>query len=147
MGERILIVDDDIADLMDVHENSPTGYMWYYIQELNECGYDVVKARGPDESLTILSSHSPFKAIILDVMMPPGNAFRSVETLDGILTGVKLAERIREDDRNVPIILLTNVEPTQAIADLLRRSIVQAYCYKPDTTPGELVQRLRDLCR
>lgn len=80
MEDRILVVDDekDICDILQFN--------------LENEGYIVEVANSAEEALSILTdAHS---LIILDVMM-------------GGMSGFKMAERLRKDEKNVPIIFLT----------------------------------------
>jgi CheY-like chemotaxis protein len=56
-----------------------------------------------------LNSGVTFDLIITDVMMPPEGAFSAEETHDGLLTGVKLIESIREAGIPCPLIILSNI--------------------------------------
>ncbi len=80
MEERILVVDDerDICDILQFN--------------LEHEGYKVDLATSAEEALSVLTDEHDL--IILDVMM-------------GGMSGFKMAERLRKDDNNVPIIFLT----------------------------------------
>lgn len=80
MEERILVVDDekDICDILQFN--------------LENEGYKVDLAYSAEEALSILTDKHDL--IILDVMM-------------GGMSGFKMAERLREEDKSVPIIFLT----------------------------------------
>lgn len=80
MEERILVVDDekDICDILQFN--------------LEHEGYKVDLANSAEDALTILTDKHDL--IILDVMM-------------GGMSGFKMAERLRKEGKNIPIIFLT----------------------------------------
>lgn len=80
MEERILVVDDekDICDILQFN--------------LEHEGYKVDLANSAEEALSVLTDKHDL--IILDVMM-------------GGMSGFKMAERLRKEDKNIPIIFLT----------------------------------------
>jgi len=80
MEERILVVDDekDICDILQFN--------------LENEGYKVDLANSAEEALSILTDRHDL--IILDVMM-------------GGMSGFKMAEKLRKEEKSVPIIFLT----------------------------------------
>lgn len=80
MEERILVVDDekDICDILQFN--------------LEHEGYKVDVANSAEEALMLLTDKH--RLIILDVMM-------------GGMSGFKMAEQLRKEDNNIPIIFLT----------------------------------------
>lgn len=80
MEERILVVDDekDICDILQFN--------------LENEGYKVDLANSAEEALSILTDRHDL--IILDVMM-------------GGISGFKMAEKLRKEEKSVPIIFLT----------------------------------------
>ncbi len=84
---NILVIDDDqffanfIANLLGDHG-----------------GYNVVQAHTVDDALKCVA-HTSFKLIIMDLKMPPGEQFNSLQTAGGYKTGIALA---REFKRRVP---------------------------------------------
>ncbi len=80
MGRRILIVDDqqDICEILSFN--------------LRNEGYEVDTANSAEEALRILTPRHAL--ILLDVMM-------------GGMSGYRLAEKLRKEQNNVPIIFLT----------------------------------------
>lgn len=80
MEARILVVDDekDICDILQFN--------------LEHEGYEVNVANSAEEALSLLTDKHDL--IILDVMM-------------GGMSGFTMAERLRKDDNNIPIIFLT----------------------------------------
>src|ERR1041385_5181227 len=81
-----------------------------YVQELNFSGHEVKVAKDVDLAMTILlEAPSSVELLILDVMMPPGRAFRNARTLFGLRTGVFFFDEIRSLRPDLPILVFTNV--------------------------------------
>jgi len=76
----ILVVDDDV-DIREILQFN-----------LENEGYKVDSAKSAEEALTVLKNN--YQLILLDVMM-------------GEMSGFKLADKLRKDGKNVPIIFLT----------------------------------------
>ena len=92
----ILFIDDE-KRLMDS-----------YVAELRLCGFDVAFESNVDKALRVLEERrAEVELLILDVMMPSGESF-SDQAKQGFRTGVRFYERVRETQRDLPIILLTN---------------------------------------
>jgi len=81
---KILLVDDD-RDFVEINR-----------MLLEKEGYKIVVAYNPSEGYKLLASEKP-DLLILDVMM--------VEPDDGFA----MAQRIRREKNNIPIIMLTSV--------------------------------------
>lgn len=81
---KILLVDDD-RDFVEINK-----------MLLEKEGYKIVVAYNPSEGYKLLASEKP-DLLILDVMM--------VEPDDGFA----MAQRIRREKNNIPIIMLTSV--------------------------------------
>jgi CheY-like chemotaxis protein len=94
----ILFVDDEI------------GYTSAYKEELELSGYIVRHERSVDHAVEILErGQEEINLLILDIMMPPGRKFKDEETMDGLRTGEKFYEWVRDRYHELPVIILTNV--------------------------------------
>jgi len=92
---KILIVDDNeyLLHLLILHLDS-------HLPE-----YDIVAARGIDEALNFLATpNHQIDTVVLDVMMPPGKAFTSLETHGGFIAGLALAKKIAREFPEIRII-------------------------------------------
>src|SRR3954452_18641448 len=103
MSKRVLLIDDDFSD----EPGSPCRYMWYYVQALRDCGYEVTPVTSTDHALEHLTKHS-FDLVLLDVMMPPGKNLVDAGTAGGVRTGVVLADRLAQAHPHTPVVILTN---------------------------------------
>lgn len=94
----IMLVDDEAREMDS------------YLRELDLAGFRVSFQPGVDEALQLWKEEGPrIRLLILDIMMPPGKAFQDVDTSEGLRTGVHLYDRVRRDDPDLPIVILTNV--------------------------------------
>ena len=95
----ILIIDDE-PNRMDC-----------YIKELEAEKFEVKICKHIDQALDFLENHfNSIELLILDVMMPPGNTFKSEDTDQGLRTGALFYRLIKEKNNwNFPIFVFTNI--------------------------------------
>lgn len=138
---RILFIDDELCP----GQQQPSGnYMWYYTVALKDADYDVVEVLGPDDALAELANKDQhFDLVILDIMMPPGNAYKDDDTRNGLRTGVLLARRIENDWPKLPILVLTNVLEPEALDALKALPSVKRILTKPKYTPFQVFEEIR----
>ena len=103
-----------------------------YFQEL-KFKHDVIFKRDVDEALKHLEKHGKeLEGVILDIMMPPGEAFENEPRADyGYRSGILFFERIRSDYPHLPVIIFTNVTDP-AVAEYFERDNFAVYCRKSD---------------
>jgi CheY-like chemotaxis protein len=95
MARKALVADDD----------KDARFLWKVIAR--EQGLDVVEVSNGREALDLLSSDDDIAFAILDVVMP-------------LLTGYKVLQHIRSDERlkNLPVIISTANRTTQALDEV-----------------------------
>ncbi len=117
---KIAIIDDD-PDILDVSN-----------VVLTSKGYEVVTAQNPDDGYKLIKNQKP-DLIILDVMMN--------EPDDGFF----LAQKLRREKIDTPIIMYTSVSKTLGInfgkSDIVP---VDEYVEKP-ISPDELIEKVQKL--
>ena len=108
MGKRILVVDDD-ENILNLEKTILEGK-----------GFEVTRAAGGAEALTLLASSS-FDLVLLDVMMPG-------------VDGFTVCRKIKEDPRtkDLPVIFLTAKGGGDALAEGFESGAVM-YINKPFT--------------
>lgn len=138
---RILLVDDECCPGQD----SPKGiYMWYYAEALREADFEVTEVIGPDDALSELAAEGArFDLVVLDIMMPPGEAYKEVNTLEGLRTGVFLGSTLRERYPNLPVVVLTNLANPQILSQVRELRNVKATFSKTSCPPFELVKEVK----
>jgi DNA-binding response OmpR family regulator len=119
--------------------------MGSYLQELHMSGFEVKLESSVDLGLRMVEENpNEIDLLILDVMMPPGQAFAHAPTEKGLRTGVHFYDRVRKTNGRLPIMIFTNV-----IDDSLRRKFEQdKYCryfQKEELLPYELAETIREI--
>ncbi|GMU66653.1 MAG: hypothetical protein AMXMBFR36_29270 [Acidobacteriota bacterium] len=121
--QTILFVDDD-------------GYgASVYVHALEAIGF-VVKFASDVETALEWGEDDSFAAIVIDIMMPPGEFFTQLETAGGYKTGIALGREMRDRHPETPLFALTNSRE----ADVESWYSVQpeyGYFFKGDYTPEE----------
>lgn len=150
-SQRVLVVDDEIEPNLRLGQlrDDVSGYMAYYLLELEDEGFLVTTAAGPDEALEVLKDGNTFDLIIVDLMMPPGQ-FGLDDTMMGMRTGARLAEKIHADNPLSKIVILSNNVYSHSrkdhdCQDLVDRKIVQRLFLKSDYTPIQLIEQLKPI--
>lgn len=140
MGKRIveklvLLIDDD---------NLP---MNYYVKALEHEGFRVNHCFNPDSALDFAREEtSTIDAIILDIMMPPGQRYRSENTNEGLRTGVLLLKDLRNYCPDVAVVVLTNITKLSTLNEFKGQHSVEVV-QKMDCTPFRLVEIVRKMVK
>lgn len=92
-------------------DNEP-GPMHYYFKFLRLHGYEVSSFVSADEAKEWIADESieAPTAVILDLMMPPGDAFTMQETRNGLETGLCLQKLIRTRFPSLPVLILSEYQ-------------------------------------
>lgn len=129
----ILFVDDEKRE------------MHSYVTELYFSGYEVSFENNVDDALTFVAANlNRIDLLILDIMMPPGSSFKDVDTEDGLRTGVRFYERIRENAPNLPVMIFTNVSD-ECVAERFRREAKCRFLQKKNYLPYQLVEKVKEM--
>jgi CheY-like chemotaxis protein len=119
-------------------------YSLNYVEELKQ-HYAVEYKSSVDDALEYLEAHrGDVRLLVLDVMMPPDNAFSEEETRDGIDTGKRLLERLREGSPELPVIVLTNVAEKKVVDWFVGQPNCSFY-RKRDYLPRQLKQKVDEI--
>ncbi|MCK5601056.1 response regulator [Candidatus Pacearchaeota archaeon] len=125
-GKFVLMVDDDKLP------------MQFYVRALTQQGYEVKLCLEPDSALDFaVKERSNICAIILDVMMPPGKAYKDKDTDQGLHTGLFLFRDLRKLCEEVPVIVLTNVRNPVTLGEFSEGPLLKV-AQKMDFPPFEL---------
>ncbi len=126
----VLLVDDELLP------------MQYYVRSLTRVGCRVEHIVKSDEALAYARAHAnEIDLIVLDLMMPPGNAYANVDTDQGLKTGLFLLRDLRQIFPSLPVIILTNVSNSETLSELPHDVKV---CQKLDTPPSKLLGEVQD---
>ena len=116
--KKILIVEDD-SFVMDIYQT-----------KLGQSGYDVVGAANGLEALKKMESGT-FDLILLDIIMP-------------YMDGLEVLKKIKADEKNknLPIILLTNLSQKEEVDKGLGLG-ANDYLIKSHFTPSEVLEKIK----
>lgn len=120
---KILIVEDEVT-LRGV-----------LVDTLNQNGLPTLEAGNGEEGLQIAFSMHP-TLILLNILMPK-------------MDGLTMLKRLREDTwgKNVPVIILTNVEPEAKELDEIVKYRASFYLIKTTTNLDNIINKIRELLR
>ena len=90
---RILVIDDDVFF---------ANYVANLLTDLG--GYSVTQSHSVDEGLE-LARRGKFPLVIVDLKMPPGKSFDSLDTSGGHKTGLVLSREIRKASPSTKVII------------------------------------------
>lgn len=118
---KILLIEDDKVQA-DV-----------YLTRLLAEGYGAAWAKDGELGLKMALENHP-TVIILDVMMPKMN-------------GISVLEELRKDQWgvNVPVIILTNLDPTNELTNSVYRNSASFFLLKQATEPELLIEKIREI--
>lgn len=116
---KILIVEDEKNLLKILKEK--------FVEE----GYDVIGVADGAAGLSMALSERP-DIILLDIVMP-------------IMDGMTVLKKLRVDSwgKNVPVILLTNLNIADKVADALDKGVYD-YLVKSDWSLSDIVKKVRE---
>jgi CheY-like chemotaxis protein len=112
---NLVIVDDDLSPALG-----------YYVTALEERGYAPLIIPTVERARDFFKAEHPqLRAIVLDIMMPPGQLFAHEDHADGTRTGVFLYRKLIEWEYTLrklttPVAVLTNVADEE-ILGMIRR--------------------------
>ncbi len=130
---RILFVDDEPI------------FIQAYVEEFRLRGIDVEIVKDADACMKAMADHPAIDLFIIDVMLPPGEAFDHSETSGGRITGLLLSRAVRQLYPDTPIVVLTQIAwgslrpVTEAAADDLGDAILVR---KAETPAYELAEKV-----
>ena len=132
---KIILIDDE------------TRGMDSYFQELKlvfKDKYEVTFVNDVDLAYEFLQKyHDKIKLVILDVMMPPGKLLGDVDTDDGLRTGVRFHQKIRNILPQIPIIIFTNFS-SEELEDKINQCEQSKFLNKADYLPFELADEIKE---
>ena len=115
-------------------EDNPTLLYTYQIKLVIN-GFEVLTAADGEEGLsTALQNHPDL--ILLDILLPK---------MDGFV----LMQKLRENSwgKNVPIIILTNLDTNDKITQIIAENKPSGYLIKANTSPEEVVNHVREVLK
>jgi CheY-like chemotaxis protein len=135
----VLLIDDNYVPVI------------HYVRHFQQVGFEIKHFFDPDTALEwAKKERKHIAAILLDIMMPPGEKYQDEDTNEGLKTGVLLYQDLRRLCPRVPVIVLTNVEDQETLrlfdeGPLLK--VVQKLDYPPVELAALVRERLQDATR
>ncbi len=121
MNKKILVVEDDrvLNKALSI--------------KLTAEGYDVINAYDGKEGIKSAVMYTP-SLIILDIVMPE-------------MSGTQMLDELRENSwgKTVPVILLSNLEPSDSILDKIVKDQPSYYLIKANTPLEELTGKIHEI--
>lgn len=119
MNKKILIVEDEETQIVAMSES------------LTKNGFEVLVASNGKEGLDKALKEHP-DLILLDIVMP-------------IMSGMEMLKELRKDEWgvSVPVILLTNVDDIEKVAEGLGEDVLD-YIIKSDLNIDKVVERINN---
>ena len=135
MKKLVLLIDDDRLP------------MKYYVMAFQQEGFKVKQCLEPDSALDYVQKKgSEIDAIILDIMMPPGETYKNEDTNEGLITGVFLLKGLRKCCPAVPVVVLTNVKNPDTLNEFKDEDLVKVV-QKMECPPFELVELVDEMVK
>ena len=114
--KKILIVEDSKS------------YLFILTESLREAGFIVVTAGDGEEGLEAANTEKP-DLILLDITMPK-------------MDWITMSKKLRETNKTVPIIFLTNMSDLKNVGDAMERAT--DYIVKADSSVDDIVVRVKE---
>lgn len=133
MNGIVLLIEDDKQ------------VMEYYVRALEQKDFKVEYFSNPDAIFEFIEKEKPkVAAVILDIMMLPGERYQHKDTDGGLRTGVFLYDDFKRLYPHVPIIVLTNVS-NQKVLDEFHTGPLLKVIQKLDFSPFKLAQLVSEM--
>ena len=116
-----------------------------YIDAFKLSQFDVVVKDSVDEALEFIKKNKDdIDVVMLDIMMPPGRILKGSDTKEGLRTGLRFIELMKEIDEQIPIVCLTNADSKK-----FRKIDHSNYLIfeKKEIDPWELLDKMYDIKR
>jgi DNA-binding response OmpR family regulator len=117
INKKILIVEDD-EDFLSIIEMKFTGE-----------GFSVVTAKNGEEGISVAEAEKP-DLIMSDILLPK-------------IDGLEMAKKIRESDKNVLVVFLTNLKEADYI-DKIKKAGKFDYLIKSDSRINTIVEKIKN---
>jgi len=131
--KKILWVDEDL-----------TYGLRPFIVEFEDHLFSVLTAYDATEGKEIFTEvKNDIVAVILDIMMPHGSEFSSIETKGGFASGLALARYIRRENPELPIIAFSITRDQETLEWFSKNDLL--FLQKQYTLPSELVSTLEGI--
>jgi len=120
-------------------------YVGSYIDELRDSGYEVKIETTVDNGADCFRNNTgQIELVIIDVMMPAGKTFKRVDKSLGLRTGFLLYDWLRDLDKDIPIVILSNTDH-QEVKEKFANETNWWFFRKDECFPFELVEAIKEI--
>lgn len=118
---KLLLVEDD-ENLSEMYD-----------KKFNIAGYEVLHATDGEKALAIALKEKP-EVILLDILLPK-------------MDGLTMLRRLRQDvwGKNIPVIILTNLNTNDAIIKDILENHPAFYIMKANVTPNDILDKVEEV--
>jgi len=119
-----------------------------FVQELRYSGYEVEFQQDVDSAFRYIQKNAEkLDLIILDILMPPGEITREMDTDFGLRTGICFLDIVKKNFPSIPIFVLTNtyVNDDPWFNENITGDKKVRLLYKMDLLPFELAEKVQDI--
>lgn len=122
-ANKILIIEDNES------------YLSILSQKFTLEEFDVITAKDGDEGVKKALDNKP-NIVLIDLLLPKKN-------------GIEIMEELRQSEwgKNVPLIILTNVNPDDEILQTIMKNKPTYYLIKPEVKLEEILEKVKELSK
>lgn len=120
--KKILIIEDNES------------YLSILTQKFTYEEFEVITAKDGEEGLKKALDNKP-DIILLDLLLPKKN-------------GIQITEELRKNNewgKNVPLVILTNINPDDEILQIIMKNKPAYYLVKPEVKLKDIVEKIKSL--
>ncbi len=119
--KKILIIEDNES------------YLSIISQKFTYEQFEVITAKDGEEGIKMALDNKP-DIIIIDLLLPKKN-------------GIQVMEELRQNEwgKNVPLIILTNLNPDDEILRMIMKNKPAYYLVKPEVNLNDILEKVRNL--
>jgi len=119
--KKILIIEDNES------------YLSILSQKFTYEQFEVITAKDGDEGIKMALDNKP-DIVLIDLLLPKKN-------------GIQIMEELRKSDwgKNVPLIILTNVNPDDEILSTITKNKPAYYLVKPEVKLEDIMEKVKSL--
>ncbi|OHA00794.1 MAG: hypothetical protein A3C07_01985 [Candidatus Sungbacteria bacterium RIFCSPHIGHO2_02_FULL_47_11] len=102
------------------------------VGELTKAGFTVMHASDGEAGWKLIQAELP-ELVLLDIVMPK-------------LDGIGVLKKIKEDEKtkNIPVVMLTNLDDTQKVAEAMQLG-ARSYLVKTDWKISDVIKKVEEL--
>ncbi len=112
---------------------------------LRSRGFRPIHVREVDRLGQLLVSEAKYVAVVLDIMLPPGQRYANRDHDQGTRTGIFVYQDIRALFPSLPILVLTHIADPQILDQIPDSDMATTIEYKNDILPSEVANSIASM--